>query len=66
MLTVEQIENAILQLPADEYGKLLKWLLDLDYQRWDEQLENDILKGSLDFLAEDAISDFKRGNYRVI
>jgi hypothetical protein len=63
---VASIEKAILQLPADEYGELLQWLLDLDYQRWDEQLEKDIIKGSLDFLAEDAISDFERGNYRVI
>jgi len=34
MLTLEQIESAILQLPPQEYKKLLKWFADLDYQHW--------------------------------
>ncbi len=36
MLTLKQIESAILQLPPDEYRKLLEWFADLDYQRWDK------------------------------
>ncbi|MDF0552176.1 hypothetical protein [Kamptonema sp. UHCC 0994] len=55
MLTIEQIENAILQLPPEEMGELLEWFLDLDYQRWDIQLEKDIVKGNLDALAAEAI-----------
>ena len=66
MLTVEQIENAILQLPPDEMGELLEWFLDLDYQRWDVQLEKDIAKGKLDALAAEAIADFESGNYQSI
>jgi len=66
MLTIEQIENAILQLPPNEMGKLLEWFLDLDYQRWDVQLEKDIVKGKLDGLAAEAIADFESGNYRGI
>jgi hypothetical protein len=66
MLTIEQIENAILQLPPEEIGELLEWFLDLDYQRWDIQLEKDIVKGKLDALAAEAIADFESGNYREI
>ncbi|OCQ95945.1 hypothetical protein BCD67_22880 [Oscillatoriales cyanobacterium USR001] len=66
MLTIEQIENAILQLPPEKMGELLEWFLDLDYQRWDVQLEKDILQGKLDALAAEAIADFEGGNYRGI
>jgi len=57
MLTLEQIESAILQLPPDEYKKLLEWFADLDYQRWDEQLAKDIADGKLEALAQEAIAN---------
>ncbi|MBW4571585.1 MAG: hypothetical protein KME31_27285 [Tolypothrix carrinoi HA7290-LM1] len=56
MLTLEQIESAILQLSPDEYKKLIEWFADLDYQRWDEQLEKDIADGKLEALAQEAIA----------
>ncbi|WP_293352272.1 MULTISPECIES: hypothetical protein [unclassified Microcoleus] len=64
MLTVEQIENAILQLPPNKIGELLEWFLNLDFQRWDVQLEKDIAEGKLDALAAEARLDFESGNYR--
>ena len=59
MSTLEQIEAAILTLPSDEFQRLKQWLSDVDYQRWDEQLEKDIEDGKLDALAEEAIAEFK-------
>jgi hypothetical protein len=59
MSTLEQIETAILMLPADEFRQLRQWLADVDYQHWDEQLEQDIAQGKLDALAEEAIAEFK-------
>jgi hypothetical protein len=59
MTTLEQIEAAILTLPSDEFKKLRKWFLDLDYQRWDKQLEQDIAEGKLEALADEAIAIFK-------
>ena len=41
-MTIQQIESAILELPPSEFRKVIDWLLDLDYQRWDEELERDI------------------------
>ncbi|XZN91481.1 MAG: hypothetical protein ACM65M_00955 [Microcoleus sp.] len=66
MLTIEQIENAILQLPPNKIEELLEWFLNLDYQRWDVQLDRDIAEGKLDGLAAEAIADFESGNYRGI
>lgn len=66
MSTLEQIEAAILTLPPDEFQRLRQWFADLDYQRWDEQIEQDIAEGRLDALAEEAIAEFKAGRCREI
>jgi hypothetical protein len=66
MLTLEQLEAAILTLPSNEFQKLKAWISDLDYQRWDEQLEQDIAEGKLDALAEEAIAEYKSGHCREI
>ncbi|MDZ8083252.1 MAG: hypothetical protein RMX35_29825 [Nostoc sp. DcaGUA01] len=66
MMTLEEIEAAILKLPPDEFQKLIKWFSDLDNQRWDEQLVKDIEDGKLDDLAQEAIADFEAGRYREI
>lgn len=42
MSSFEQIEAAILTLRSDEFQQLRQWFFDLDYQRWDDQLEQDI------------------------
>ena len=56
MSTLEQIEAAILTLPSDEFQRLRQWFFDLDYQQWDEQLEQDVANGKLEALAEEAIA----------
>lgn len=66
MSTLEQIEAAILTLPLDEFQRLRQWLLDVDYQHWDEQLEQDVANGKLYALAEEAIAEFKAGHCREI
>ena len=39
MSNLEQIEAAILALSSNEF-ELRLWLFDLDYERWDEQIED--------------------------
>ncbi len=66
MSNLEQIEAAILALPSNEFEKLRLWFLDLDYERWDEQIEQDIEDGKLEALAQEAIAEFEAGHYREI
>lgn len=66
MSTLEQIETAILALPSDEFQRLRQWFFDVDYQRWDEQIEQDVAEGKLEALAEEAIAGFKAGHCREI
>jgi hypothetical protein len=64
MSTIEQIETAILTLAPDEFQRLRQWFSDVDYQRWDEQLERDVADGKLDALAQEASDEFKAGHCR--
>ncbi len=65
-MTIEQIENAILNLSETDFTKLRNWLLDLDYQQWDKQLEQDINEGKLDALAQEALAEFEAGYYQEL
>ena len=49
-----EIQQAILVLPKDEYARLREWLSDLDWERWDKQIEVDSESGQLDFLIGEA------------
>jgi hypothetical protein len=66
MSNLEQIEAAILSLPSSEFERLRLWLFDLDYDRWDQQLEQDIADSKLDALAQEAIAEFESGHCREI
>lgn len=66
MLSVEEIETAILQLPPEQFRQLSDWFFELDEQRWDEQLEQDIAEGKLEFLAQEAIAEFEAGRCQQI
>lgn len=66
MSTLEQIEAAILTLPLDEFQRLRKWFSDVNYELWDNQLDQDVANGKLDTLAEEAIAEFKAGHCRQI
>ena len=66
MSTIEKIEAAILELSSDEFEQLRQWFFDLDYQRWDKKLEQDVEDGKLEALAEEAIGEFKAGHFRAL
>ncbi len=66
MSNLKEIEQAILSLSSHEFEKLKQWVFELDYQRWDEQIERDIAEGHLEAFAEEAIADFEAGHSREI
>jgi hypothetical protein len=65
-MSIDQIQAAILQLSPADYAELTKRLSDVDYERWDRQLADDIDRGKLDFLAQEALADYNAGKYRTI
>ncbi len=54
MPTIAEIQQAILALPESDYRELCSWLAELDWDRWDREIEADSLSGKLDFLATEA------------
>lgn len=66
MSTVEQIESAMLNLSPQELSHLVDWVLDLDEQRWDDQIERDIASEKIDFLKQEVLSEIEVGNCRTL
>ncbi|MXX44050.1 MAG: hypothetical protein F4Z53_13475 [Acidimicrobiales bacterium] len=54
MSSIAEIQDAILVLPAEEFAELRTWMSDLDWERWDGQVQADSASGRLDALADEA------------
>lgn len=50
-MTVEDIKNAITQLPQNQLRQFRGWYEKFDRDSWDEQIEKDAAAGKLDALA---------------
>ena len=57
MSTVQEIVDAIRQLPDDDLAALRAWFAEFDADAWDRQLERDVAAGRLDALADKALRD---------
>ena len=56
MSTLEEIEAAVQQLPPAKRAEFRAWFLSFDASDWDQQMEDDITTGMLDWLANETIS----------
>lgn len=66
MSQVQRIEEEVASLPKVELAKFRSWFENFDAKAWDKQIEEDIISGKLDDMANEAIADFKAGNYKEI
>ena len=66
MLTVTEIQQAILSLSEADYARFRKWFTELDWERWDRQIEEDVKAGKLDFLAVEALEAKERGELKCL
>lgn len=55
------IRRAIAALSEDHYRQLKAWLVEHDWDRWDQQIVGDSESGALDFLAEEVREDKEKG-----
>ena len=61
MSTVDEIEEAIRNLPNDDLVALRAWFAEFDAAAWDRQFERDVAEGRLDALANEALRDSREG-----
>ena len=64
--TVQDIESAIEQLPADQRWALLQRLQDRLWEDWDRQIESDYKAGRLDGLLSEVESDIAAGRVKPL
>lgn len=61
MSTVQEIQEAVSQLPQEDLAAFRVWFAKFDAILWDRQLEADVAAGRLDQLAEEALNDLREG-----
>jgi hypothetical protein len=66
MATLEDIEKAVTELPADQLAKFRAWFDEFEAARFDQRIERDAAAGKLDQLAEAALADFRAGRAREL
>lgn len=64
--TVEDIENAIRQLPPDQLRVFRLWYEKFDSDSWDEQIASDAKLGRLDSFADSALAAHREGKSRKL
>ncbi|MDE2998030.1 MAG: hypothetical protein OXU79_03010 [Gemmatimonadota bacterium] len=57
MTKIAEIQQANLALPETDFVELRQWFSELDWKKWDRQIEADSNAGKLDFLNSDACKD---------
>jgi hypothetical protein len=60
-MSVQELENAIRQLSADDFAQLAQWIDEYRADKWDQQIEADIRAGRLDEAGRRADVDFDSG-----
>lgn len=66
MNTIEQIEQAVITLTDDDFRKLYNWMVELDHQKWDQQIKEDSENGVLDEVASQAIAEYRQGRTKPL
>ena len=64
MTTLLEIEAAIKQLPEGDVRKLATWLQTYLDEKWDRQIEEDLILGKLNSLIAKAEADIAANNVR--
>ena len=57
MFRIEEIENAVAELPKAELARFREWFAEFEARVWDREIEEDVESGRLEKLAEEALRD---------
>jgi hypothetical protein len=66
MSKVENLEQEVQALTPSELAAFRRWFLEFDAQVWDRQIDEDIRKGRLDKLAEEALGSHQAGKSKEL
>ncbi len=60
-MSIEELQTAIAQLPAEELDRFSRWFEEYLAEQWDRQIEADILAGRLDAAGRRANAEAEAG-----
>jgi hypothetical protein len=60
-MSVEELQTAISDLPAEELARFSRWFEEYLADQWDRKIEADIMAGRLDAAGRRADADFEAG-----
>ena len=60
-MSIQELEQAVAQLPPKDLARFREWFDEFDAQVWDKQFETDAKSGKLDKIAEQALNDYRAG-----
>ena len=61
-----ELEQVVKNLPPQELRAFSEWFEQYTSDKWDEQIERDILSGRLNDLADKADKDFEAGRVSLL
>lgn len=65
-MDLNQIQQAIANLPDAEYKQLTEWITEHDFVRWDKQIEDDLDSGRLDPLIAELKQEIREGKTTLL
>ena len=66
MSDIAALQEAVLALPEEDYARFRAWFSELDWEKWDRQIEADSEQGKLDFLIAEAQEAKEKGTLREL
>jgi hypothetical protein len=66
MMSIQELEQAVTQLPPKDLARFREWFDEFDAQVWDKQFETDAKSGKLDKIAEQALNDYRAGKAKEL
>ena len=64
MANISKIQKEILALSETDYLQLKQWFDELEWDKWDRQIEEDSNAGKLDFLIAEAREAKEKGTLK--
>lgn len=62
--SIAKIQDEILALSETDYRQLKQWFDELEWDKWDQQIEEDSNAGKLDFLIAEAREAKRKGTLK--
>jgi hypothetical protein len=65
-MSVQELETAVARLSPDELSRFSQWFEEYVAERWDRQIEADILAGRFDRAGQRAEAEFDAGRCKPL